>query len=158
MEITWLGWVRTVTAIRSTQAEYFFKMKGLDIHFMCNWTCSNSTTKNYLGNQLIWIWIITLSLKALKNFWRHYWQIFSLLNTQSHFLAARVVDNPHLYAVQPSATTQSNTIEVKIQSPHSKKPMTCNIKLTDQFKVLVGVCAGKLKCDPKKIRFRWVLH
>ncbi|XP_037049631.1 uncharacterized protein CG4449 isoform X2 [Bradysia coprophila] len=75
--------------------------------------------------------------------------------TLGKFISVRVVDNPHLYLTGSSSQTKANTIEVKIQSSQWKNPMICNIKPSDQFKVLIGMCSEKLKCHPNKIRFKF---
>lgn len=65
-----------------------------------------------------------------------------------------MVDNPNLYIAEPSESNSRNTIEVKIQTPQWKKPMICNVQLTDQFKILIGMCSEKLQCNPNKLRFK----
>ncbi|KAG4078058.1 hypothetical protein HA402_002109 [Bradysia odoriphaga] len=75
--------------------------------------------------------------------------------TLGKFISVRIVDNPHLYVIGSTSQTKTNTIEVKIQSSQWKHPMICNIKPTDQFKVLIGMCSEKLKCHPNKIRFKF---
>ncbi|KAJ6639254.1 hypothetical protein Bhyg_11996, partial [Pseudolycoriella hygida] len=68
----------------------------------------------------------------------------------------RIVDDIGSYAhTSKSSQSQSQLIEVKVQCPKWKKPLLYQIKPTDTFHALAMVCSEKLKCDPKKLRFKF---